>query len=134
MPYNIVVKKYLVYLLFSLYLISFSEVRQMAKLPLLIEHFISHENKDHSLTFWGFIKMHYLDVQVQDGDYEQDMQLPFKKRDFSIVSLNMVTPPKNVEFSFEPKVLTFKKEVSNFNYSEKFYPSVFQKIWQPPKI
>lgn len=128
------VKKCIVYLLFFIYLMSFSEVRQMAKLPLLIEHYVSHETRDHSITFLSFLKIHYIDAQVHDDDYEQDMQLPFKKHDFSIVSINLVTPPKTIEFSFEQKVPNFKEEVGNFDYSESFYPSIFQKIWQPPKI
>lgn len=31
------------------------------------------------MTFGSFFKMHYIDPQPFDDDYDQDMQLPFKK-------------------------------------------------------
>ncbi|HMU08256.1 MAG TPA: hypothetical protein PKC37_10120 [Kaistella sp.] len=126
-------KKLLTYFLLSLYLLSFTEARQVLKLPNLIEHYISHELRDKNTTLYSFIKMHYLDAPVKDSDYNQDMSLPFKTHDLSPISINLVVPPKKIEFSFEQKKLFVEKK-QNFAYSETFYPSVFQKIWQPPKI
>ncbi len=77
--------------------------------------------------------MHYLDAPVKDSDYNQDMSLPFKTHDISPIAINLVVPPKKIEFNFEPKKLFVEKK-QNFAYSETLYPSVFQKIWQPPKI
>ncbi|UBB90772.1 hypothetical protein J4771_05345 [Candidatus Kaistella beijingensis] len=126
-------KKLLTYFLLSLYLLSFTEARQVLKLPNLIEHYISHELRDKNTTLYSFIKMHYLDAPVKDSDYNQDMSLPFKTHDLSPISINLVVPPKKIEFNFEQKKLFVEKK-QNFAYSETFYPSVFQKIWQPPKI
>ena len=72
-------KKSLVYVLLFVYLFSFPEMRQLLKVPNLVEHYISHKIKDRNTTLYSFIKMHYLDEQKQDADYKQDMQLPFKK-------------------------------------------------------
>ena len=77
--------------------------------------------------------MHYIDEQVKDSDYNQDMNLPFKTHDVSMASINLVFPPKKIEFNFEHKPLKIEEQ-HNFTYTESFYPSVFQKIWQPPKI
>lgn len=77
--------------------------------------------------------MHYLDEQVHDGDYNQDMKLPFKVHDFSSIFIFTNTPPKKLEFNFEVKKLFIEKK-QNFAYFEAFYPSIYQKIWQPPKI
>lgn len=57
---------------------SFTEAGQLAKLPLLLEHFTKHRCKDNTLSFVSFIKHHYLHDHKADGDEQQDNQLPFK--------------------------------------------------------
>lgn len=126
-------KKYIAYFFIVIYLFSFTEVRQVLKLPVLVEHYISHKLRDHGTTFTDFFTMHYLEDHGIDGDYDQDMKLPFKKIDFSSISLVPSVAPKKIEFSFEHKCLNLENE-HNFAYSESFYPSVLQKIWRPPKI
>ena len=126
-------KKILSYCLIIIYLFSFSEVREVVKLPNLVEHYISHMLREPDTTLFSFIKMHYLDEQIHDSDYSQDMKLPFKVHDFSAISIFTGTPPKKIEFNFEIKKLFLEKK-QNFAYSETFYPSIYQSIWQPPKI
>lgn len=77
--------------------------------------------------------MHYLDEQQKDSDYSQDMKLPFKTHDYSFSAISITIPPKRVELTFPVNKIFIEKKL-NFIYSETFYPSVFQKIWQPPKI
>lgn len=126
-------RKFLTYLFLAVYLFSFPELRQVVKLPNLVEHYISHKLQDSDTSLYSFFKMHYLDEQVQDSDYSQDMKLPFKTQDISVTAFNMVVPPKKIEFNFEHKPLDIEEQ-HIFSYTEGFYPSVFQKIWQPPKI
>lgn len=126
-------KKYIIYFLICTYLFSSSEVRQMLKLPNLIEHYISHKIVDSGTSLYSFLKMHYVDEQLRDKDYQQDMKLPFKTHDFSVNVFSFIFPPKNPEFNFEHNAFDID-EKQNFVYSERFFPSVFQKIWQPPKI
>ena len=126
-------KKWFVYFLLFTYLISFSEVRQLAKIPNLIEHFISHKLSDSGMSVFAFIKMHYIDEQVKDKDYKQDMKLPFKTHDFSSTILNLNIPPDSSNFNILQESIHVDYS-SNFSYSEKFYPTVFSKIWEPPKI
>lgn len=126
-------KKYIIYFLICTYLFSSSEVRQMLKLPNLIEHYISHKIVDSGTSLYSFLKMHYVDEQFRDKDYQQDMKLPFKTHDFSVNVFSFIFPPKNLEFNFEHIALDIDQK-QNFVYSEHFFPSVFQKIWLPPKI
>ena len=102
-------------------------------MPNLIEHYISHKIIDNGTSVFSFVKMHYLDEHGVDGDYHQDMKLPFKTHDVSVNVFSFVFPPKKIEFNFEYKPLGIDEQQS-FAYSENFFPSVFQKIWQPPKI
>lgn len=127
------VRKFFTYFFIIAYLFSFPEMRQVIKLPNLVEHYISHKLRDENTTLFSFIKMHYLDEQIKDSDYSQDMKLPFKTHDISVVAFNLVYPPKKIEFNFEHKPLDIDEQ-HQFTYTESFYPSVFQKIWQPPKI
>ncbi|MFC6267918.1 hypothetical protein [Frigoriflavimonas asaccharolytica] len=115
------------------YLTSFSELRQLVKLPNLIEHYIQHKNANVNLSAYDFFKMHYLDEQKKDKDYNQDMQLPFKKHDFSSISIALNIPPEKQYYQIQLHSI-YVDDSSNFPYSEKFYPSIFQTIWEPPKI
>ena len=66
------------------------------KMPNLIEHYISHKIIDNGTTVFSFIKMHYLDEHGVDGDYHQDMKLPFKTHDVSVNVFSFVFPPKKI--------------------------------------
>lgn len=126
-------KKYLVYVLLFVYLFSFPEMRQLLKVPNLVEHYISHKIKDRNTTVYSFIKMHYLDEQKQDADYKQDMQLPFKSHEICALSVPVAALPAVFTFTFDSKSEPVSV-VRTFIYSEKYYPTVFGKVWQPPKL
>ncbi|QOW09280.1 hypothetical protein Q73A0000_02355 [Kaistella flava (ex Peng et al. 2021)] len=126
-------KKWLVYFMIVTYLASFCEMRQVAKLPNLIEHYISHKIENPDISVFAFLKMHYLDEQKIDKDYDQDMKLPFKTHDLSSISIVLNIPPEKTTFTLQHQSI-YVDVSSSFSYSEKFYPSVFQKIWEPPKI
>jgi hypothetical protein len=73
------VKKWSAIFLVLLYLLGATNACQVLKLPLLVTHFIKHKNESPYITLGSFFKMHYIDPQPFDADYDQDMQLPFKK-------------------------------------------------------
>lgn len=126
-------KKWFIYFLLFTYLTSFCEVRQLVKMPKLIEHFITHKIGDSEMSVYAFFKMHYIDEQIVDSDYNQDMKLPFKTHDFSSVLIVLNIPPENSTVNIQRPSM-YVDYSSNFSYSEKYFPSVFQKIWEPPKI
>lgn len=127
-------RKYIAIFFLSVYLVAFTEARQILKMPNLVEHFIAHKVKDKRTTLYSFFKMHYLDAPVKDADYSQDMKLPFKTHDYSAtVNLNFTVPLKYSVFNFIDNA-HYKGIEHNFSYSEKFYPAIFIGIWQPPKV
>ena len=115
------------------YLNSFCEVQQIVKLPNLVEHYIKHKMANHNMSLYAFFKMHYLDKQVRDKDYKEDMNLPFKTHNNFVSFITLNIPPEKANLNFK-KRLIYVDYSPNFSYSEKFFPSVFQKIWEPPKI
>lgn len=51
---------------------------QLAKLPVLVEHFREHRCLDQRITFLDFLAMHYWGTDLNDDDDARDNQLPFK--------------------------------------------------------
>lgn len=126
-------KRWIIYLFLFAYLSNFTEARQLTKLPNLLEHYISHKLLNSEMSIFAFFKIHYLDEQILDKDYNQDMKLPFKAHDVYISSILLNIPPEKTTFNIQHQSI-YVDVSSNFSYSEKFFPSVFQKIWEPPKI
>ena len=85
------------------------------------------------MSLYAFFKIHYIDEQMVDSDYKQDMKLPFKTHDFSSSTITLNIPPEKATINLQRDVVHVD-DSKNFSYSEKYYPSVFQKIWEPPQI
>jgi hypothetical protein len=102
-------------------------------MPRLIEHYISHIQSNKEMSLYAFFKMHYIDEQIQDSDYMEDMKLPFKTHDFSNWAITLSIPPDKEPIAFH-RHLMFVDHSNNFSYSEKYYPFIFQNIWEPPKF
>ena len=123
----------MLYFMIFTYLTSFCEVRQVAKFPNLIGHFILHQKTNHTISLYAFFKMHYLDEQLIDNDYNDDMSLPFKTHDFTGTLITLNVPPEKAFLNMERQSI-FVDYSGNFSHTEKFYPSIFLSIWEPPKI
>jgi len=113
-------------------LISFTELNQLVKLPLFVKHFIEHKNKDAQLSLAGFIEMHYLNGDVKDADYDEDMKLPFKTPSTCFNLVVSCAPT-----TFTELTISSQDSDENFycNYKENFLSSsCLSSIWQPPKF
>jgi hypothetical protein len=126
------VKKITAIIFLSLYLFSATELRQLVKFPLLVQHYREHLALNHSITLIQFLCLHYNDKTVIDDDYAKDMQLPFKSHDdcYSI-SFNAINT-NCFSVTVEKPVIRNNKEHIIFN--DDFIYSVFlSSIWQPPR-
>jgi hypothetical protein len=122
-------KKYIAYFFISIYLFSFTEAREILKLPNLVEHYISHIINNENTSIYSFIKMHYLDDQVLDSDFNQDMKLPFKKVE-AVYAANISLP---VLFTYHLQIPTFYKEKTLiYSKSQDFKSSFLESIFRPP--
>lgn len=128
-------KKALAILFLVTYTFSTTELYQLLKLPVLVEHFFEHKAKNSEMSFWDFMVLHYdgnhLENHPHDDDYEQDQKLPFMAQT-NVPSYCFVhTPP----FRFEIKNKLYqcpKQKMPAFdeNYTANDFLS---SIWQPPK-
>ena len=64
---------------------------QLCKLPVLIEHFQEHRQRDQNISLLDFFSMHYWGKHIDDGDEERDNQLPFKE--FHKISVEQWSSP-----------------------------------------
>ena len=124
-------KKVISILLLSLYLVSTTELYQLLKMPLLIEHYIQHKNLNSKISFAAFLKAHY-DHPVKDNDYSQDQKLPFVSHEIPlsvIFTINPILDFKCIRKEYSPigiKKILYKKDLYN--------KEILNSIWEPPKF
>ena len=128
-------KKVLAIFFLTTYLISTTELGQLLKFPMLVEHYFEHKEKNPQINMMEFLALHYegnhLENHPHDEDYEHDQQLPFIVH-IDVLSVSFVlTPPFSFEIETrklvgkEPKALPLDDAFSDNNY--------LSAIWQPPK-
>lgn len=117
--------------LLSIYMLSFAEFHNLLKVPVLFEHFREHRQLEPSISFFSFIKLHYLDPIVVDDDYQRDQQLPFRDTDCCMMTVANACEclPITVEISKPAETIT---EFHLFNEINKPRLISFD-IFQPPR-
>lgn len=114
------------------FLLANTELHEVLKVPLLLEHYILHKQEDKNQSFVTFIYKHY--VSVQDHFHLQNDHdgLPLKTKDCikynpGIVSFLLIPYARLQEAPYQLKQRIFFKKVflSNLNQGN---------IWQPPQI
>ncbi len=115
----------------SVYLLSFAEVHNLFKIPVLFQHFQEHKQEDPSISFWDFIKIHYMEPIVVDEDYDRDQQLPFRNADCCLVAASSVCECNTITVEIEPLPVLAEKFYS-FNEVNKARKYSFA-VFQPPR-
>lgn len=118
--------------LFS-YLFSSTEFGQFAKLPVLIQHYLSHKEQKPEMSVWSFLDMHYAQEDVQDEDRAQDQKLPFKSHEeCSSLTTSYYTNRLPVLIIEKPVFqLTSSRMIPQ---DESIASATLSSIWQPPRL
>jgi hypothetical protein len=122
-------KKIIAISLLSIYLISTTELYQLLKLPILIEHYKEHKAKENDLSFLDFLSQHYNQEFAHD---KTDNKLPFKSHSNCIAM-------SAVAFIAQPFAINLPKPNFTEPHPLSVYHKVFFKssvtstIWQPPR-
>lgn len=114
------------------YLFSSTELSELLKMPLLLEHYAEHQEKSKSLSFADFLYMHYIDYKNHSDDKDSD--LPFQSQTHSeMIQFYVPLTPSNY--------LVTNLQLSDFDEKGNFYnvnslhsSSYLSSIWQPPQI
>lgn len=118
--------------LLTIYLCSTTQLGELLKLPILIEHFIEHRQQDPYFSLGSFLNMHYLADTVIDDDYSRDMELPFKTISPALtVAASFTLPDIDYSLALKPVVKIIKEEQPRYNVMLR--SNYFNTIWQPPK-
>lgn len=130
--YLYTMKRFVSILFLASYLLSLTELNQLIKLPLLIEHFTEHQQNDKSLTLYKFLYMHYSNDDHNDADNEKDEQLPFKSHNNCLNSSVLAFLPDHT-YSIHNKNDIIEKINYTINNQNTLPSSYLDSIWQPPK-
>jgi hypothetical protein len=118
-------------LLISVYMLSFAELNNLLKIPVLFEHYKEHSQQEPGISFWSFIKLHYLDPVIVDEDYQKDQQLPFRDTDCCLMTVSSACECLQVTVEID-KPAEITREFHLFNEVNKPQFVSFD-IFQPPR-
>ncbi|MFH6964229.1 hypothetical protein [Flavobacterium plurextorum] len=109
---------------------SVTQLVELIKLPVMVEHYVEHKEQNPNLTFFQFLCIHYQGQDVYDADYEKDMKLPFKSH--TNIS-SVVFYPLLQEYKTIQKVNYKYKKQNLYTYSFSYSSISLSSIWQPPR-
>ena len=72
------------YIFLAIYLLGATELSQLLKIPLLIEHYTEHKLDNGNLSILSFMYMHYVGDDGDTTDEQKDQNLPFKSAHFQM--------------------------------------------------
>jgi hypothetical protein len=120
-------------LFLSLSLLAQTEFHQLLKIPVLIQHFIEHCEKDANTSLIAFLKEHYSAFDERDADYDRDMELPFKSSD-CVNGVNIIYCAPLWEGISTENLSADLRSVEYPRVPSYSYPQSFSgNIWQPPR-
>lgn len=109
-----------------------SGLLELAKLPVLVEHFREHKQWDPVISFIGFMHMHYLQDENKYGDQAKDMEMPFKTPPHSFGTILVFIMP-SPDFMFISKGVFKEREQKLITDSSAYSSQYLSSIWQPPR-
>lgn len=125
-------RKFISIFFLAVYLLSTTQMFELLKMPLLVEHYIEHKEENKNLSFLDFLEFHYLYGNPKDADYDKDMKLPFKTISCLGNSTSIFIPQTGTDIN---KITSFVDDYKGSSeYSFHYTRSFFSSIWQPPKI
>ncbi len=128
-------KKAIHILLLTFYLLSSTDMQELAKLPVLFQHYFEHKSVDRKMTFFAYLEHHYNETgHGNDGDGDRDKQLPFKTHEFCNVSFISPALPPSGGLSIQKFAQVIVKQQMPIDNEPSSYSAYAGKIWQPPKL
>jgi hypothetical protein len=125
------VKKLISILLLSLYLVLTTELYQLLKIPVLVEHFMEHKKLNPEMTLEAFLKTHY-NHPVKSADYKEDRKLPFIIHSVPLSFVFTINSVFTLEMETRYSKWTDDHKIPVYN--DPFYNEGFlNAIWQPPR-
>ncbi|HWW40039.1 hypothetical protein [Pedobacter sp.] len=99
-------------------------------MPILIEHYQEHKQRDANISVMRFLSLHYWGEDLNDDDQEQDMKLPFKKVDSSFSQ--PAIPSAKTRFN-KPHTFSIDNVKPIFRDCAFLQPSL-ESLFRPPQV
>lgn len=115
--------------LLVLYISTATEIVQLAKLPMLILHYIEHAEQGNC-SLWEFFYEHYIQGDVYDSDRDRDLQLPFK---VGIAGAWLIVGETAVAETFLIPLVAQPFLDTNYSSTDPLR-GIPRSIWHPPAI
>lgn len=112
--------------LLVLHLGLFTEMREIVRLPILVEHYLEHRELVPEMSFFHFLTMHYKTDVPHDAT---DMELPFKGCDDSCACPTFTIPDGRMPVH----VVVVERPVYAAAYVSFIPTSGLDEIFQPPR-
>lgn len=111
-----------------------TELCQLMKLPVLVQHYREHRHMDKGISFFAYLHMHYVTDHANDPDHDRDMQLPFKTDASALLAAtNVATPILNPHITI---TIPYKEITQHFSvhYPQWISSGNNNEIFQPPRL
>jgi hypothetical protein len=107
-------------------------VRELFKLPLLVEHYFDHQEENKEVNLVSFLISHYYTEDGTDYDANEDSKLPFKSSDQISSGITIaMSPPASSEMLSHPDLSPLRNYV--IMDDENIPSNHLDAIWQPPR-
>jgi len=125
------VNKKAAYIFLAIYLLGATELSQLLKIPLLIEHYMEHKLDNGSLSLLSFMYMHYVGDDGDVTDEQKDQNLPFKSAHFQLQNTVVFSV-----FKYElPKIFTnIHRSVWPVTQSNSLSTIARGSLFRPPRV
>ncbi|MEP6627280.1 MAG: hypothetical protein ABJA32_04815 [Ginsengibacter sp.] len=118
-------------LFLSIMLFTQTELHQILKFPVFVQHYFEHKAEDPTITLYQFTVLHYFSGNPVDDDYARDMQLPFKTNDCLQAMTSIVIPDQIIFSEQQAAPLTKPFPATHNNWIHSNY---IVDIFRPPQF
>ena len=119
------------YIFLAIYLLGATELSQLLKIPLLIEHYTEHKLDNGNLSLLSFMYMHYVGDDGDSTDEQKDQNLPFKSAHFQMQNTVVFSV-----FKYElPKIIVnLNRSVWPVMQSNSLSTIALGSLFRPPRV
>ena len=122
-------KHLLLYFLAFIVLATNTSVGELFKVPVLLNHFLEHRQRDHNIGLSQFMSMHYWGNDIKDNDTDRDMKLPFKKTVYFTHQILFC----NTQINHLPNTDCLLSDQSPLFYRSKIIALSVSQLYRPPQ-
>lgn len=125
-------RKFFAICFIGVHLFTTTELVELMKLPLLVEHYFEHRSQDIGVTLLDFLSMHYANGENHDADYDKDQRLPFKSHE-GCVNLMVLNCLPHLHQPYLSLPVALSSDLPEGNMQIKPDTDFHASIWQPPR-